>query len=66
VKLLPAGKVVFQGALALRAAFEAAVFLPVAFAAGRTPLQGLEAEIDGELPGGAFLYVAAQMKNLLV
>jgi hypothetical protein len=66
VKLLPAGKVVFQGTLAFWAVLEAAVLCPVAFAAGRTPLKGLEAEINGELPGGAFLYVTAQRKNLLV
>jgi hypothetical protein len=30
-------------------------------ATGRAALEGLEAEIDGELPGGAFLYVTARV-----
>jgi hypothetical protein len=52
--------------LAFGTALEPAVFGPVAFATGRTALEGLHTEIDGELPGGAFLYVTTQRKNLLV
>ena len=59
VELLPALKTVFERALAAGAALEATVFRPVALAAGRAALQGLETQVHGELPGGAFLYVTA-------
>jgi hypothetical protein len=66
VEFLPTGKVVFERALAFGTALEAAVFGPVAFATGRATLKGLETEVDGELPSGAFLDVTTQRKNLLV
>jgi hypothetical protein len=59
VKFLPTLKAVFQWTLAFGAAFKPTVLGPVAFATGGAALQRLQTEVDGELPGGSLLQVAA-------
>jgi hypothetical protein len=57
MELLATLEIIFEGTRALGAALEPTVLGPVAFAASGAALQGLQTQVDGELPGGAFLYV---------